>query len=48
MTPEPIVLSEAEAAELYRFTQHSYISPTIYPALSRLLDRVVAWLSVRP
>lgn len=40
MTREPIVLTDEEAAELYRFTKDSYISPSAYPALSRLLDRV--------
>jgi|GEM_PF-5065419 len=41
MTPDDvIVLSKAEAEELYRFTVNSYIDPNTYPALRKLLDRM--------
>jgi len=39
-TVAPLVLSAAEAADLERFTRCSYISPTDYPALARLLARI--------
>ena len=46
---EPIVLSDDEAAELYRFTRNSYLSPNTYPALNKLLDRVMMRVEdVRP
>ena len=35
-----IVLSPEEVLDLARFTQFSYISATLYPALSQLLMRV--------
>lgn len=37
---QPIVLSLAEARELYRYTRNDYINVNTYPALIRLLDRV--------
>jgi hypothetical protein len=46
---KPIVLSDDEAAELYRFTRNSYVSPSAYPALMKLLTRVVLRVEdVRP
>ena len=43
-----IRVTDEEAAELYRFTQHLYIC-TSYPNLSRLIDRVTTHIeSVRP
>jgi hypothetical protein len=40
MGQEVITLSDAEALELYRFTQLDYISVNTYPALLSLLNRV--------
>lgn len=40
MNHEPIVLSEDEVAELYRFTRNDYVNPNTYPALTRLLARL--------
>ena len=42
------MLTDEEAAELYRFTQHLYIGAN-YPALARLIDRVTTHMeTVRP
>jgi len=38
---EPVVLSDDEAVELYRFTRNMYLSQNAYPALNKLLWRVV-------
>lgn len=37
---KPIIVSEDEAIELYRFTKNDYINPNNYPALLRLLTRI--------
>jgi hypothetical protein len=44
----PIVLSDEEAAELYRYTLNDYISPAKYPALMRLLDRCARLVREQP
>jgi len=35
-----IVLTAAEAEELYRYMVHSYLDPNTWPHLRRLLDRI--------
>jgi hypothetical protein len=43
-----VMLTDEEAAELYRFTSNMYIGPS-YPALARLIDRVTTHIeTVRP
>jgi hypothetical protein len=37
---EAVVLSEQEAAELYRYTKNDYISPNTYPHLCKLIARL--------
>ena len=40
MDEHQIVLTDEEAAELYRFTRNAYINPNTHPALMRLIARV--------
>lgn len=40
MEKQPIVLTDQEAEELYRFTRNDYINPNTYGALNTLLARV--------
>jgi len=40
MDEQPIVLTDEEAAELYRFTRNTYINPNTNPVLMRLIARV--------
>jgi len=44
---EALMLSEAEALELYRFTKHDYISIRDYPELTRLIARISAYLHAK-
>lgn len=36
----PVVLTEAEAEELCRYTWHGYVNANTYPALARLIERL--------
>lgn len=42
-----LTIDEDEAAELYRYLQHQYISPTSYPRLGRLWTRISTALRVQ-
>ena len=35
-----LTLDAADAEELYRFLEHQYLDPNVYPRLSRLWSRI--------